>query len=83
MILIAIIILIIILVLTIIAAILSLVLQPKAIPPRPKFLDEISVPVAEEDRPVPVLFGTYIFRDPNVIWYGDLDTDPVFYQGGK
>ncbi len=74
---------IVLLVLTIIAVVLSVLLQPKAIPPRPKFLDEISVPRAEEDRPVPVLFGTYTFRDPNVIWYGDLDTDPVYYQGGK
>lgn len=37
----------------------------------------IDAPTAEEGRPVPVLFGTRVMKAPNVVWYGDVGTEPI------
>jgi hypothetical protein len=56
----------------IIVLILSIVLAPKPPKPRSAALEDFDVPVAEEDRPIPVLFGTWRITGANVLWYGDL-----------
>jgi len=40
-------------------------------------------PTASEGRPIPVVFGTVLIRDPNIVWYGDLNTIPIVSSGGK
>lgn len=40
-------------------------------------LSDINVPTAQDGKPVPVLFGRRQIKSPNVIWYGDLKTDPI------
>ena len=47
---------------------------PKVENARPKGLGDFQFPTATEDRAVPVGFGTFDVRGPNVIWYGDLKT---------
>lgn len=67
----------------VLSAILSYALAPKpAQPPRPS-LQDFDFPTAEEGRPIPVVFGEVWIKGANIIWYGDLDTDPIKAKGGK
>lgn len=66
-------------------AALSYVLSPRPRTQRPPAagLDDFNVPTAEEGRPIPVVFGTVLVTGPNVVWYGDLATEPIRVKGGK
>lgn len=51
-------------------------------PPKPRHaqptgLEQFSVPTAEEGRAIQVLFGKKYIKGPNVVWYGDLKSEPV------
>lgn len=61
----------------IVVLVLSIVLAPKPPKPRPAALEDFDVPVAEEDRPIPVVFGTWRVTGANVLWYGDLSTTKI------
>ena len=67
----------------VIANLISQALAPKPPKPKPAAISDFDVPVAEQGRPVPVVFGTVLVRGPNVIWYGDLSTTPIRSRGGK
>ncbi len=71
------------LILLVVAIVLSIVLAPK--PPQVKdpSINDISVPVATESDPIPVVFGKVWIESPNVVWYGDLLAIPIFASGGK
>jgi len=62
---------------------ISAALAPK--PPQPKAaaLEDFDIPLAEEGRPIPVVFGTVIVKSPTVMWYGDLRTTAIKEKGGK
>lgn len=60
----------------------SAALTPRPQEPKPASLGDINVPTAEPGRNVPIIFGTVVVEDPNVVWYGDLSTKPV-ESGGK
>lgn len=66
----------------VISLVVSLALAPKAQEPKPASLEEIDAPTAETGRAIPVVFGTVILKDPNIVWYGDLKTAPI-KKGGK
>lgn len=61
----------------VVSLVLSIVLSPKPAKPKAAALEDFDVPVAEEDRPVPVLFGTKRITGANVLWYGDLRTTKI------
>jgi hypothetical protein len=66
---------IVIFVVTIVSAIM---LAPK--PPKdrgPATLADFDIPTAEDGRPMPIIFGTVLFKSPNNIWYGDLATHKI------
>lgn len=44
---------------------------------RPPGLGDFQFPTAEEGRPVSLLWGRCKMEAPNVVWYGDLRSDPV------
>lgn len=48
----------------------------------PATMEDIDVPTATEGRPVPVLFGTRLIENPNVVWWGDLRTVAIKSKGG-
>ncbi|GAB4531988.1 MAG: hypothetical protein Tsb0020_48200 [Haliangiales bacterium] len=50
---------------------------------RPSGLSDFDIPTAEEGRPVPVIFGSPLVTGPNVVWAGDLRTQPIKAKGGK
>lgn len=61
-----------------------------ALAPRPKLpeaqpgqLGERGIPIASADAPIPVVFGTRVVSQPNVVWYGDVTVDPIQRKGGK
>lgn len=66
----------------VVALVASYLLTPTVETPS-KSPGEISVPVAEEDIPIPVLFGTRVIEQSNVVWYGDVNTKPIKSKGGK
>ena len=57
----------------VIGSIIAYALAPK--PPKQKapMLGDFDVPTAELGRAIPWVFGTKRVRDPNCIWYGDLE----------
>lgn len=62
--------------------VVSYALRPKPETPKPASLTDLEVPTADQNRPLPVLFGRKRIRGANVVWYGDLSTDPI-KKGGK
>jgi hypothetical protein len=67
----------------VIVAIVAVACQPRTPEPKPPTLTDIEVPTAEEGRPIPVVFGTYLVQSPNVVWYGDLSYKKIKSKGGK
>ena len=61
----------------------SAALAPKPPVPKPAAIEDFDVPVAEQGRPVPVVFGTVTLTGANVLWYGDLRTTAIQEKGGK
>ena len=57
--------------------------QPKTPQPVALTLDDVKAPVAEIGKEIPVLFGEREIEAPNVLWYGDLRTEPVKSSSGK
>lgn len=57
-------------------------LAPKVRNPMPA-LEDFQVPTAEYGRSIPWLFGTRKIKDPNIIWYGDLDRHVKTKDGAK
>lgn len=67
----------------IVSAIISYALAPKPPKPKPASLSDFDIPLAEEGRPIPVIFGTVTVTGSNVLWYGDLRTKPIKAKSGK
>lgn len=67
----------------IVSALISYALTPKPKPPKPASITDFDVPTAEEGREIPVVFGEVWIPDANVLWYGDLRSEPIRKKGGK
>jgi hypothetical protein len=65
------------------ALVLSYAARPKQAGQKPAGINEIQVPIAEEDKEIAVLFGTRDFTGPNCCWYGDLKTVAIKSSGSK
>jgi hypothetical protein len=52
-------------------SVVSYLLAPKPKKQQPPAAAPMDDPTAEAGRPIPVLFGTHIFKDPNILWFGD------------
>lgn len=61
----------------IVSSILSALLAPKPPKPKPASLEDFDVPTADEDRDIPVVFGTVTVTGPNVVWYGNLSARAI------
>ncbi|MFL0802459.1 MAG: hypothetical protein K6L81_01990 [Agarilytica sp.] len=57
--------------------------QPGPPSPDPAVEDDVRVPTAKSGKPIPVIFGEELIENPNVVWWGDLDSKPVKTQSGK
>jgi len=67
----------------VVALVVSMALAPKPPEQKPATLGDMNIPTAEPGRPIPVVFGTYVIRSSNIVWYGDLEAIPVKSDGGK
>lgn len=61
----------------IVSVYISYALAPKPPQPKPAVLADFDVPTAEEDREIPVIFGTVTVTGPNCIWYGNLRVEQI------
>jgi len=67
----------------IVSALLSAMFAPKPPQPTPAAIGDFSVPTAEQNRTIPVIFGKVWVTGPNVVWYGDLNSAAIKKGGGK
>jgi len=56
--------------------------RPKVQDAQPGQIGEKSIPIASQDAPIPVLFGTRVLSQPNVVWYGDVQVQPIRKSSG-
>lgn len=54
--------------------------SPKTVSQKPGEFDATTV---DSSSPVPVLFGTRLMSNPNLVWYGDVRTKAIKTKGGK
>lgn len=56
---------------------------PKAQNQKSAAFSDVQAPTAEEGREIPVLFGTMMIRNPNIVWYGNFSAAPVEGSSGS
>lgn len=61
----------------VVALVVAYACAPKPADMQPASLQDLNIPTAEPGRPIPVVFGTYVIKGSNVVWYGDLATTPI------
>jgi len=59
----------------------QLALRPKAPPPPDP--EKAQLPQIEEGTPIPVVFGDVWIAAPEILWYGDMSTIPIYQKAGK
>jgi len=57
--------------------------RPKVQDAQPGQIGDKDVPIASQDAPIPVLFGTRVIRQANVVWYGDVKTTEIRQSSGS
>lgn len=67
----------------VLSSIISNMLAPKPPAPKAAGLADFTVPTAEENRAIPVVFGKVWVSGPNVVWYGDLTIQAIYGEGKK
>lgn len=60
----------------------SIFLRPSQKAPKTKAEDS-QIPAPVPGAKIPVLFGTRLIESPNVVWYGDMKTQPIKLKSGK
>ena len=55
----------------VISVAISLIMAPRPPKVKPPAFQDFESPTADEDRPIPVVFGTVTITGSNVVWYGD------------
>lgn len=56
--------------------------RPKVEDAQPGQFGDQQIPIASQDAPIPVLFGTRVLAQPNVVWWGDISVIPIRRSGG-
>jgi hypothetical protein len=62
--------------------VVSYLLQPKTPKADDPVPGELTATTVDASSPVPILFGTRLLKQPNLIWYGDIGTTPIVQEGG-
>jgi hypothetical protein len=65
---------------TVISALLAP--RPKVQDAQPGQIGDKDIPIASQDAPIPVLFGTRVLSQPNVVWWGDVRVVPIRRSSG-
>lgn len=56
--------------------------RPKVQDAEPGQIGDKDIPIASQDAPIPVLFGTRVLSQPNVVWWGDVRVIPIRKSSG-
>ena len=56
--------------------------RPKVQDAQPGQIGDKDIPMASQDAPIPVLFGTRVLSQPNVVWWGDVRVIPIRRSSG-
>lgn len=56
--------------------------RPRVQDAQPGQIGDKDVPIASHDAPIPVLFGTRVLSQPNVVWWGDVQVIPIKKSSG-
>lgn len=56
--------------------------RPKVQDAKPGQIGGKDIPMASQDAPIPVLFGTRVLSQPNVVWWGDVRVIPIRKSSG-
>lgn len=67
----------------VISLVVAIATRPRAPKTKPLTLQDFDIPTAEEDRSIPVVFGTQTITGPNVVWHGDFRPDTQTQDGVK
>jgi len=71
-------------VLLIVSTVLQIVLRKKPATPHLLPSDLENIPVAERGKPIPVVLGLGFIKQPNVVWWGRVKSEPITVKtGGK
>lgn len=72
------------LIMWIVTTVLSALLapRPKVQDAQPGQVGDKDIPMASADAPIPVLFGTRVLSQPNVVWWGDVQVIAIRKSGG-
>lgn len=66
-----------------ISLILSSLFAPDTDVPEAASLEDFDIPMLNQGKSLPVIFGTFLLKSANVIWYGDLATTEIKTSAGK
>lgn len=59
------------LIVSVVLNVVAYAITPKPKAPKPDAVEEGQVPTASAGRSIPVIFGTVMIKEPNVLWHGD------------
>lgn len=56
--------------------------RPKVQDAKPGQIGDKDIPMASQYAPIPVIFGTRVLSQPNVVWWGDVRVIPIRRSSG-
>lgn len=69
--------------LAILSAVVMYLLQPKIEGPKPATEKDFDIPKTQEGDEIGRLYGTYWFKDAQIVWHGDFTSEGIKASGGK
>ena len=69
--------------LAILSMVLMYLLRPKIEGPKPATAQDFDIPKTQEGDEIGRLYGTYWFKDAQIVWHGDFTSEGVKASGGK
>lgn len=67
----------------VISSIMAAAFAPDVETPEAASLEDVDVPVVNQGMHFAVIFGSFLLKAANVIWYGNLGTEAVRTSAGK
>ena len=69
--------------LSILSAVVMYLLQPKVKGPKAATESDFDIPKVKEGEEIGMGYGTNWFKDPQVVWSGDFNSQGIKASGGK
>lgn len=69
--------------LLILSAIVMYLFRPEIEGPKPATIQDFNVPKTQEGDEIGRLYGTYWFKDMQIVWHGDFTSEGIKASGGK